>query len=327
MLVTIIMAPAAFCDDFCSVLSSTVIEVTAATVDNVSPGDTVDITVEISPAIGTDSLLLDGLNLAIAWDSAVIQFDGVSDGGLAADNDWFFEFVLHSDSVIPTATMLLELVGAATAQSALVLTGSHYLTLRFVVAEDSILHNTSTDISFYWRDCYDNVFWSRGYDTALLAGQVLNANGIDITDTGHALPSTAGPASECSAQLSHDDTAAIVAGCFRSGRINFSVSTAVDESSDATVPNQIMLAQNYPNPFNPDTRIEFSLPCRCDWQLEVFNLMGQVVAQNRGRSGPGTMSIDWCGRDLCGQPAASGVYFYRLEADGRHFSRKMLLLR
>ncbi len=321
------MAPAAFCGDFCSALSSTAIEVTAATVDNVSPGDTIDVIVEISPVAGGDSLLLDGLNLAIAWNSAVIHLVDVLDGGLKADSNWFFEYILDPVSVIPTATMVLELVGTDTMQSDLVFTGSHYLTLKFVVDEDSMLHNTSTDISFYWRNCHDNVFWSRGYDTALLAGQVLNADGADITDTNHALPSTAGPASGCNAQLSYDDTVAVATGRFHNGRINFSVATAVNEPSDATGPNQIMLAQNYPNPFNPDTRIEFSLPCRSDWKLEVFNLMGQVVAQNRGRSGPGTVTVDWCGRDLCGQPAASGVYFYRLEADGRHFSRKMLLLR
>jgi hypothetical protein len=37
--------------------------------------------------------------------------------------------------------------------------------------------------------------------------------------------------------------------------------------------------------------------------------------------------VAWDGRTLRGEEAASGVYFYRLRADGREIDRRMILIR
>ena len=91
----------------------------------------------------------------------------------------------------------------------------------------------------------------------------------------------------------------------------------------AEIPVTYGLSQNYPNPFNPTTEISFSLPSASHVKLEVFNVMGQKVATLvDGQCEAGEHVVQWDGRD-----AASGVYFYRLQADDFVGTKKMLLLK
>ena len=89
------------------------------------------------------------------------------------------------------------------------------------------------------------------------------------------------------------------------------------------IPGYYCLRQNYPNPFNPITNIDFGLPTKSHVKLEVFNLLGQKVSilQNSVLEA-GNYNITWDGQD-----AASGIYFYRLEAGDFIETRKMLLLK
>ena len=92
---------------------------------------------------------------------------------------------------------------------------------------------------------------------------------------------------------------------------------------------RIALAQCYPNPFNPTTRIEFETPRPGPVQLTIFNVKGEVVARVVDKRLPaGRHTATWDGRTALGVPAASGVYFYRLSAEGApSLTRKMVLLR
>jgi hypothetical protein len=88
------------------------------------------------------------------------------------------------------------------------------------------------------------------------------------------------------------------------------------------------LGQNYPNPFNPETRIDFQLLRAGHVRLDVHNLRGQLVRTLvDGPLGAGTHGLSFDARDEAGRPLASGVYIYRLQADGHEDSRKMLLVR
>ncbi|GEM_PF-6715937 len=83
------------------------------------------------------------------------------------------------------------------------------------------------------------------------------------------------------------------------------------------------LKQNYPNPFNPTTNINFSLPRASDVELIIYNAIGQKVAtllDKKMNSGSHTVTLDATG-------FPSGVYIYRLKANGVSKSRKMLLLK
>jgi len=88
------------------------------------------------------------------------------------------------------------------------------------------------------------------------------------------------------------------------------------------------LAQNYPNPFNPNTTMRFSLPERRMVRLRVYDVTGRLVAILADRVYPaGPHSVKWDGTNHRGQPVASGIYFYRLQAGSDTATRKMLLLR
>ena len=85
----------------------------------------------------------------------------------------------------------------------------------------------------------------------------------------------------------------------------------------------LALSQNYPNPFNPTTTIAFDLPERGTVRLQVFDLLGRVVAEPAsGEYPPGRTEVTWDATDL-----ASGVYIYRLEAGGRALTKRLLLLK
>jgi hypothetical protein len=90
-----------------------------------------------------------------------------------------------------------------------------------------------------------------------------------------------------------------------------------------TLPQDYILYQNYPNPFNPATTIEYSLPKKSYVTLKVYDILGNEVAylvneeKNRGN-----YLINFNSAGL-----ASGVYFYRLQADEFVQTKKMMLLR
>lgn len=101
---------------------------------------------------------------------------------------------------------------------------------------------------------------------------------------------------------------------------------AVITSSEALPesPEGFELHQNFPNPFNPTTNIRFSLPATKAVTLEVFNMLGQRVAMLADNEfySAGTHSVTFNANGL-----ASGLYLYRLQINGQHFSKKMILMK
>ncbi len=85
---------------------------------------------------------------------------------------------------------------------------------------------------------------------------------------------------------------------------------------------------------NPVTTIRYALPEPSTVNVRIFNILGQPVMQYQtDRQSAGTHQIKWVGKDINGNPAASGMYLLRLEArsleDDRIFSKtaKLLLVR
>ena len=97
---------------------------------------------------------------------------------------------------------------------------------------------------------------------------------------------------------------------------------------EVSIPTEFSLEQNYPNPFNPTTSIQFSLPVDVQVKINIYNLVGEKVAEAAsGNYAAGTHKINFNASTL-----TSGIYFYRLDAtgvDGNTFSsiRKMTLLK
>lgn len=83
---------------------------------------------------------------------------------------------------------------------------------------------------------------------------------------------------------------------------------------------------NYPNPFNPSTTIRYRLNEDGLVRLAVYNTLGQEVALlvNEFQSA-GSRSAVWNGTNETGESASSGVYVYRLSADGVVQTGRMIL--
>ncbi len=98
--------------------------------------------------------------------------------------------------------------------------------------------------------------------------------------------------------------------------------------SSEQLPERLQLEQNFPNPFNPTTTLRYHLAAGSRVRLTIVNMRGQVVANPvNGYQKAGTHEITWSALDDFGQPLASGVYFYRLEANHLVKTKKMHLLR
>ncbi|MCB9248516.1 MAG: S8 family peptidase [Ignavibacteriales bacterium] len=106
--------------------------------------------------------------------------------------------------------------------------------------------------------------------------------------------------------------------------------TSVQEVKNE-LPNEFVLNQNYPNPFNPTTSIKFNLPTESKVRLNVFNVLGEEVAELVNNNlQAGFHSVQFDARSL-----NSGIYFYKIEAgdpsagSGHGFVqiRKMMLLK
>jgi hypothetical protein len=102
----------------------------------------------------------------------------------------------------------------------------------------------------------------------------------------------------------------------------------VDYEFEPTYPKTFELKQNYPNPFNLSTTIAFDLPRHSHAKLMVYNLLGERVATILDRDLPaGSHRVTWNGVNSQNQTAASGIYFYRLNAGEYSQTRKMVLVK
>jgi hypothetical protein len=89
----------------------------------------------------------------------------------------------------------------------------------------------------------------------------------------------------------------------------------------------------YPNPFNPEVWIPYELVEEAEVTIKIYNTLGGLVhtldlgVQPRGSYATRNNAAYWDGCTQSGQPAASGIYLYRLEAGNFCVTKKMVLLR
>ncbi len=90
-----------------------------------------------------------------------------------------------------------------------------------------------------------------------------------------------------------------------------------------------VLHGNTPNPFNPATTISYEVPVSAAVDLRVYDATGRLVRVLAAgfQTGPAAYRVIWDGRDGAGRRAASGTYFYRLEAGSFSAARAMVLIR
>jgi hypothetical protein len=104
--------------------------------------------------------------------------------------------------------------------------------------------------------------------------------------------------------------------------------TILPTEKSLSLPMEFSLNQNYPNPFNPATTIRFDLPQACRTRLDVYNITGQrVISLVDQLLDAGSHSIIWDGKNASGESVASGIYLYKIKAEGFQKTRKMVLLK
>ncbi|MCE1190049.1 MAG: T9SS type A sorting domain-containing protein [Ignavibacteria bacterium] len=144
------------------------------------------------------------------------------------------------------------------------------------------------------------------------------------------LPTATSPLSQCYAYLFYSyekglDGVANVAG--GGNPANFWVAALsldkVGVTDKVTAAQSFDLNQNYPNPFNPVTKISFNLSKAGSASLRVYDVLGREVATLvNGQLTSGTHEYMFNGAKL-----ASGMYIYKLEANGVTAQKKMMLLK
>ena len=118
----------------------------------------------------------------------------------------------------------------------------------------------------------------------------------------------------------------------RPGGLSYSRGIAVLEQLLANfMPQETALLANYPNPFNPETWIPYQLANPAEVTVTIYAANGAVVRtldlghRRAGSYASQSRAAYWDGRNAQGEPVASGVYFYTLQAGDFSATRKMVI--
>jgi len=84
---------------------------------------------------------------------------------------------------------------------------------------------------------------------------------------------------------------------------------------------------NHPNPFNPSTTIEFSIQNNSKVELSIHNVKGQKIKTlTQNEFTKGSYSIIWNSDNENNKPVSSGIYYYKLNINGKTEAVKKCLL-
>jgi len=120
----------------------------------------------------------------------------------------------------------------------------------------------------------------------------------------------------------HDGTTEILTNVSLNQELDFFGVVPVQQIS-SEVPTVYSLEQNYPNPFNPVTNINYSIVTGGEVKVTLFDISGKEVdVLVNGVQSPGKYSISYNASRL-----PSGVYFYRIQAEGFTDTKKMILVK
>src|SRR5207249_8309879 len=96
---------------------------------------------------------------------------------------------------------------------------------------------------------------------------------------------------------------------------------------DAAPPAVTTLLAPGANPFHGSVGLGFALAVAGEAQLAVFGVDGRRVRTlAAGMRAAGVYHMSWDGRDDQARPVAPGVFYARLAAAGRHFTRTLVHL-
>jgi hypothetical protein len=108
--------------------------------------------------------------------------------------------------------------------------------------------------------------------------------------------------------------------------------TAVEENPQDNAVRNFALHQNYPNPFsaagNNATAIRYRLNSNAAVYLSIYDMLGREIKTLARLIEPaGEHVAVWDGFNSAGEPAPSGIYFYRLQIEKSTEVKKLVLTR
>lgn len=103
-------------------------------------------------------------------------------------------------------------------------------------------------------------------------------------------------------------------------RNGYAANTIIQTPTTGAFPASIRLLQNYPNPFNPETTIFFDVARRTSVRMEIYNVLGKIVAiPADGVYEAGQHSLVFGTQEL-----PSGMYLLRMQTPFEARVRKMV---
>ena len=170
------------------------------------------------------------------------------------------------------------------------------------VASDSVafaVDTSGTYLYLNYQDIADTLMAYSGVETATFQWTVVSSDQLSTTEAEN------GPFS-----------------------VTFDVGYMLSNESEGLLPEVFALHQNYPNPFNPVTTIRFDIPEESNVKIDVYNVMGQKVAELvDSYFQPGFYTVNWGGTNTLGSALSSGMYFYRIQARDFTAVKKLLLVK
>jgi len=92
--------------------------------------------------------------------------------------------------------------------------------------------------------------------------------------------------------------------------------------------NEFQIQQNYPNPFNPSTTISYSINSSGIVRLVIYDILGNKVDEPVNEfQAAGSYSIKWVAKDSGSHSLPSGIYFARLQWEGKEKAIKLMLMK
>ncbi len=98
---------------------------------------------------------------------------------------------------------------------------------------------------------------------------------------------------------------------------------------DDSAPSVLRLFPCSPNPTSGRAQIRYDLSVASPVRLDLIDPQGRVVRklEQQPMAPPGRHVVEWNGQGAQGEPLRAGIYFVRLEAEGRRISRAIALVR